>query len=140
MKRIGLSILALSLLVTIFGSTSYGQNYKIRWKVLGGGGASATFENGMKLSGTAVQTAIGDVQTPTYTIAQGFWNKAIAPCRRGDADGNGSSSISDAVYIVNYIFVDGPAPVTSCGGDSDGNGYVNISDAVWLIRYIFLIP
>ncbi len=140
MKRIGLVVITSALLVAIFVSSGHSQNYKIRWKVLGGGGATATFSNGMTLAGTAVQTAVGDVQTPTYTIAQGFWNKAIAPCRRGDADGNGSSSISDAVYIINYIFVDGPAPISACGGDGDGNGYVNISDAVWLIRYIFLIP
>ena len=32
-------------------------------------------------------------------------------CISGDPDGNGSTSIGDAVYIINYIFGGGPPPV-----------------------------
>ena len=55
----------------------------------------------------------------------------------GDADGNLLVSISDAVYLINYIFASGPAPVTPRGGDPDCNGLTSISDAVFLINYIF---
>jgi hypothetical protein len=56
---------------------------------------------------------------------------------RGDADGNGFVNISDAVYLINYIFGGGPAPSPEAAGDADCNGFVNISDAVYLINYIF---
>ncbi|MGB5105229.1 MAG: PQQ-dependent sugar dehydrogenase [Candidatus Zixiibacteriota bacterium] len=55
----------------------------------------------------------------------------------GDADGNSIVTISDAVYLINYIFAGGPAPSPLSAGDSDCNGIVTISDAVYLINYIF---
>ena len=55
----------------------------------------------------------------------------------GDADGNGMISIGDAVYIINYIFAGGPAPVPLQAGDVDCNGSISIGDAVYLINYIF---
>jgi hypothetical protein len=60
-------------------------------------------------------------------------------CTPGDADGNGLINISDAVYLVGYIFGGGPAPTPYpiCSGDADCNCLVNISDAVYLISYIF---
>lgn len=58
-------------------------------------------------------------------------------CKCGDADGNTIWNISDAVFLIAYIFGGGPAPDPLCLGDADGNGIVNISDAVYLISYIF---
>jgi hypothetical protein len=55
----------------------------------------------------------------------------------GDADGNQIVNISDAVYLITYIFSGGPAPDPLEAGDADCNGIVNISDAVYLISYIF---
>ena len=55
----------------------------------------------------------------------------------GDADGNGIITISDAVYIINYIFSSGPAPQPPLAADADCNGIITISDAVYLINYIF---
>jgi hypothetical protein len=55
----------------------------------------------------------------------------------GDADGNGIVNISDAVYLISYIFSGGPPPDPLAAGDADCNGIVNISDAVYLISYIF---
>lgn len=140
MRKLRYAFLAALLLAVSLMVTASADPLKIRWKVLGGGGTTSTFPGGIKLSGTAVQTAVGDIALPNYSIAQGFWNKTLAPCHRGDADGSGSANISDAVYIINYVFVNGPAPLSACGGDGDGNGYVNISDAVWVIRFVFLIP
>jgi PKD repeat protein len=55
----------------------------------------------------------------------------------GDADGNGVVNISDAVYLVGYIFGSGPAPSPLEQADCDCSGTVNIADAVYLIAYIF---
>lgn len=55
----------------------------------------------------------------------------------GDADNNGVITISDAVYLINYVFSGGPAPCPLRNGDADCSGAVNISDAVYLINYIF---
>ncbi len=58
-------------------------------------------------------------------------------CACGDADNNGIITISDAVFLINYIFAGGPAPAQLCLGDADGNAIITISDAVFLINYIF---
>jgi hypothetical protein len=55
----------------------------------------------------------------------------------GDADGNGIINISDAVYLITYIFGGGPPPDPLLAGDCDCNEIVNISDAVYLISFIF---
>ncbi len=56
----------------------------------------------------------------------------------GDADGTGVVSISDAVYLINYIFMAGPAPSPLSAGDVDCNEIVTISDIVYLVHYIFM--
>jgi hypothetical protein len=58
-------------------------------------------------------------------------------CNCGDADGNGIFTISDAVFLINFIFAGGTAPNPLCEGDADGNGIITISDAVYLINFIF---
>lgn len=55
----------------------------------------------------------------------------------GDADGNGIVNVSDAVWLVAYIFGGGAAPDPLLAGDCDLNGIVNISDASYLIAFIF---
>lgn len=55
----------------------------------------------------------------------------------GDADSSSSIDISDAVFLVAYIFGGGPAPNPLSNGDDDCSGIVDISDVVYLIAYIF---
>ena len=56
----------------------------------------------------------------------------------GDADFNTFISISDAVYLINYIFAGGPPPFPiKLIGDADCNAIISISDAVYIINYIF---
>ncbi len=57
--------------------------------------------------------------------------------RCGDANGNGGVSISDVVFLINYIFSGGAAPNPVRAGDANCSGAVTISDAVFLINYIF---
>jgi hypothetical protein len=56
-----------------------------------------------------------------------------------DANFSGGIDISDAVYLIGFIFGGGPAPVPNAigSGDADCSGAVDISDAVYLISFIF---
>ncbi len=55
----------------------------------------------------------------------------------GDANSSGSVSISDVVFLINYIFAGGAAPSPVARGDANCSGNVNISDAVFLVNFIF---
>lgn len=55
----------------------------------------------------------------------------------GDASGDAAVNISDAVYLISYIFKGGPPPDPLCEGDASGDATVNVSDAVYLVNYIF---
>ncbi len=56
----------------------------------------------------------------------------------GDANGDGIANITDAVYLVEFIFNSGPAPDPIEAGDANADGSTNISDAVYLVSYVFV--
>ena len=55
----------------------------------------------------------------------------------GDANADASVNLSDAVYIINYVFSGGDAPVPYDAGDVNCDGKCNVSDAVFIINYVF---
>lgn len=56
---------------------------------------------------------------------------------RGDADGTGKVDISDAVKILNYLFLGGDAPPCLDAADVNDKGKVDISSAVSLLSFLF---
>jgi hypothetical protein len=56
----------------------------------------------------------------------------------GDANSDGTVNVSDAVYIINYVFVGGAPPNPLNSGDANCDGAVNVSDAVYIINYVFV--
>ncbi len=57
--------------------------------------------------------------------------------RRGDADGDDDVDILDMVYLVNFKFKGGPAPLTIQSGDADSSLNIDILDIVYLVNYKF---
>ncbi|MCP4569721.1 MAG: hypothetical protein GY841_19245 [FCB group bacterium] len=62
-------------------------------------------------------------------------NSLPAVC--GDANGDETINVGDAVYMINYVFKGGTAPDPECSGDANGDATLNVGDAVWLINYVF---
>ncbi|NIP44455.1 MAG: choice-of-anchor D domain-containing protein, partial [candidate division Zixibacteria bacterium] len=92
----------------------------------------------------------GYESTGTYTIrarakdihdAQGPWSDDFtfeASFLCGDATNDQAVNVSDAVAIVNFVFVGGDPPVPYESGDANCDGTVNVSDAVHIINYVFV--
>jgi PKD repeat protein len=62
----------------------------------------------------------------------------VSPSICGDANDDGTVNVSDAVWIINYVFVGGDPPSPIESGDANCDGTSNVSDAVWIINYVFV--
>jgi len=56
----------------------------------------------------------------------------------GDVDGSGAIDVADLTYLVNYLFIGGPAPVPEESGNLDCNGEIDVADLTFLVAYLFL--
>jgi hypothetical protein len=55
----------------------------------------------------------------------------------GDANSDDDANVADAVYIINFVFKGGPAPIPPQAGDANCDGENNIADGVYLINFVF---
>ena len=143
----------------ILPNAYYLQNYNLTLQSAGGVGPftwllvsgdlpyGLSFDDGT-ISGTPTwkatfyfTVALRDGSTPakvdTAALALTVTDPPAPPYVCGDASGNGTVNISDAVYLIAFIFSGGSAPSPLLAGDANCSGSVNISDAVYLIAYIF---
>jgi hypothetical protein len=63
---------------------------------------------------------------------------ALVGYRRGDVNADRVINASDVVYLINYLFIGGPAPGPCGQPDVDGDGSVTAVDVVYLINYLFI--
>ncbi|MBI4603268.1 MAG: hypothetical protein HY721_15045 [Planctomycetes bacterium] len=60
------------------------------------------------------------------------------PFLRGDPNSDGKVDISDAVAILAFLFLAGPAPGCARSADANDSGAVDISDGAYLLGHLFL--
>ena len=60
------------------------------------------------------------------------------PFRRGDCNGDDKLDLSDAVCILEWLFLGGEAPGCAAAGNSNGDARVDISDGVSILEHLFL--
>lgn len=119
---------------------------QINWQVLASGGGVSTMGT-LTLGSTIGQTVAGQSSMGSLTLNSGFQQNfesgtcCIGPIRGDINNDNGElSDISDLMYLIDYMFRSGPAPV--CFEEADVNASatvpLDISDLVYLIDYMFL--
>jgi subtilisin family serine protease len=59
------------------------------------------------------------------------------PFPPGDCTHNWVIELDDAVYILNYLFQDGPHADPVCIADTNADGIVNLGDALVILDYLF---
>jgi hypothetical protein len=122
---------------------------QINWQVLASGGGVSTMGS-LTLGSTIGQTVTGQSSMGSLTLNSGYQQNFVSggsgPCcigpMRGDInyDDGELIDISDLMYLIDYMFLAGPAPVCFEEADINASGTtpLDISDLVWLIDYMFL--
>ncbi|MGQ9590843.1 MAG: hypothetical protein ACUVYA_11170 [Planctomycetota bacterium] len=57
---------------------------------------------------------------------------------RSDANADGATNITDGIYVLNYLFLGGPAPPCEDAADANGDDGINITDGIYILNYLFL--
>jgi hypothetical protein len=57
--------------------------------------------------------------------------------RRGDVDTNGNSNATDALVLLNYLFVEGPKPKCEKSADASDDGRIDLTDAILIVLHLF---
>ena len=85
------------------------------------------------------QDRSGDDSPPYSLVFAGLGGPAAPRFRRGDADDNGGLNISDAVFSLLALFIEGSRlPGCADAADSNDDGKFNLSDAVYSLNALFL--
>lgn len=56
---------------------------------------------------------------------------------RGDANDNEMMSISDPIYLLEYLFRGGPVPPCEDSADANDDGSLDVADAIKILLYLF---
>jgi hypothetical protein len=80
------------------------------------------------------QSSIDSAESTSYGAIDRI---CIYKFKVGDMNGDLLVDLEDVVYMIDYLYINGPAPFPIEGGDYNGDGVVDISDVVYLINYIY---
>lgn len=82
---------------------------------------------------------LGNIVEGAYDASVVFDNGSLTPLEYypGDANGDGSIDVGDAVFLISFAFKEGPAPTPLLAGDANCDEEVNVGDAVFIINYAF---
>lgn len=93
------------------------------------------------MSGTTAAHAVGAVSVvvsnpdgSTATLQRAYTYTTPTP-GNGDVNADGVVDAIDIVYLVNFLFAGGAAPIGS--GDVNGDTFVNVGDVLYLVNFVF---
>ncbi len=73
-------------------------------------------------------TLLGD---PTLRISRYMQNPT------GDVNEDGVVDVADLIFVINYLFIDGPAPDPLALGDPNGDCIIDAADIVFIVNHLF---
>jgi len=146
---------ALQILTESLPSCSVGVAYQEQLEVTGGTGEKFWTDadgdlagTGLTLDSTGLITGAAVVEDDisfTAGVADNYGRYAeknysiqVSKYRDGDANSDAEINVGDAVYMINYVFMNGPSPIpVDMAGDSNCDANADIADAVYVINFVF---
>jgi hypothetical protein len=77
-------------------------------------------------------------ESHVFSLHMVWVDAPVVQFRRGDANGDGSVDLSDAVAVLVWLFAGGAEPGCLDAGDAAQDGTIDLSDAVGILTYLFL--
>ena len=77
-------------------------------------------------------TDIGDL--PLYEVPSGPGIQFL----RGFINSDNKVDLSDAIFLLQYLFRGGDTPQCLLAGDINDDNKVDISDTIWMLNHLFL--
>jgi hypothetical protein len=56
---------------------------------------------------------------------------------RGHASADSEVDLGDSVFVLTYLFGNGPAPFCLDAGDMNDSGFIDVADPIYLLTYLF---
>jgi hypothetical protein len=78
-----------------------------------------------------------DVYNPDQTDTDGDSLGDACDYLCGDPDWDWTINIFDVVYLINFLYLEGPPPADMNSADVNGDGDINIFDVVYLITFLY---
>ena len=105
----------------------------------GGYVISGLFPGAYTVSASKVMYHDGSYPNPVEVMIgkAGGVNINLPAVRIGDATADGSIDVGDVIYLINYLYVNGPTPDPLMTGDLNCDGRSEIGDVIYLINYLF---
>jgi hypothetical protein len=85
----------------------------------------------------SVNVTVTNTDTSNGTLTSGY----LYQTQVFDPNGDGVIDSADIFFLVNYLFLGGPAPHGASGllsGDANGDGIVDSADIFYIVNYLFL--
>jgi hypothetical protein len=118
---------------------------QIKWQIVCTGGACGNNNQAKGLvigndywvvCGSAGQTAAGPGSSVSFGMNSGYWQETLYGFTRGDVNKDGMIDMSDAIFLLNYLFKGGPVPDPYALGDANSDGEILVEDPIFLLNYI----
>ena len=141
--RDNLQSLDLACLIDTQGYYIYGDT--IHLSALGGGGVIQGLfspwivgpDTDVVYSITAVTLLSEDDNADNDTLFKETTSSEYGSILRGDANGDGTVSVEDVVYVANYLFKSGSEPIPWQAGDVNCDDNVTVTDVVYIVNYLW---
>ncbi len=118
--------------------------FRIDWLTINSGGGIGATSTQYGLSYSVGQAVTGEGSSTNYGVGLGFWygidgtSGACPIAVSGDVNVSGSISSADIIYLVNFVFKGGPAPLPcEANGDVNCSGSNTSADIIHLVNFVF---
>jgi hypothetical protein len=117
---------------------------QIKWQIVCTGGACGNnniakvlvLQDFWTMCGSVGQTAAGPGSSVSFGMNSGYWQETLYGFMRGDVNKDGIIDMSDAVFLLNFLFKGGPEPDPYALGDANSDGEILVEDPIFLLNYI----